>query len=90
MESTGGYENKWYRSLRARKADLGLEVYRLNPVGVKHQAKSEMTRTITDPVAAKTIGIYLVDKYEKIMTKSEPDSINDRLIFLKNVSMNQR
>lgn len=73
VESTGGYENNWYRGLRGQKTDCDIEIYRLNPVGVKHQGQSEMTRTVTDPVSAETIARYLVDKYDKIRVKPQPD-----------------
>lgn len=66
MESTGGYENNWYRSLVSASSSLGLEVYRLNPVGVAYQGKSELRRTITDSVSAEMISSYLCDKYEQL------------------------
>ena len=66
VESTGGYENNWYRSLHCASSELGLEVYRLNPVGVAYQGKSELRRTITDSVSAQMISSYLCDKYEQL------------------------
>lgn len=74
LESTGGYENNWYRSLSRAAPLLGLEVYRLNPMGVAYQGKSERLRTLTDSVSARTISRYLCDKYEHLAKLPRVDS----------------
>lgn len=63
FESTGGYENNWYRSLRSRSSKLGLEVFRINPKRIYHEAKVEGVRSIDDGVSAKIISSYMRKNY---------------------------
>lgn len=65
LESTGGYEKNWITLLKGLTNKLPVEVYKLNPKGVKHQIQSELTRTITDSVSARGIASYLANNYEK-------------------------
>ena len=71
IESTGGYENNWYHSLRKFQKDIPIQVVRLNPVGVNHTGKSEMNRNITDKISAKNIAIHLINHRDKINYEEE-------------------
>lgn len=71
VESTGGYENNWYHDLREREAQ-GIEVYRLNPRGVKHQGASKLVRTVTDEVSAKLIALQLIENHQEIRSYAKP------------------
>jgi len=73
IESTGGYENNWYHSLRKFQKDIPIQVVRLNPVGVNHTGKSEMNRNITDKISARNIAIHLINHQDKI--NYEKDSL---------------
>ena len=44
LESTGGYENNWYIGLREKSKSLKLEVFRVNPKRIFHEAKTEGRR----------------------------------------------
>ena len=66
IESTGGYENNWYTSLRKLQAHYPLRVARLNPKGVSHHGKAAMKRITTDRVAARTIAEYLIDHHTTV------------------------
>lgn len=72
LESTGGYENNWYNSLRIEGEKQGIEVLRLNPRGVKHQGASELTRTETDKVSARLIAIQLIANEPKLLAAPTP------------------
>ena len=71
VESTGGYENNWYHDLRERESE-GIEIYRLNPRGVKHQGASKLVRTVTDEVSAKLIAFQLIENHQKIRSYAKP------------------
>lgn len=64
LESTGGYEQNWLVGLKVLTKKLPVEVYKLNPKGVKHQIESTLKRTITDSVSAEGIAQYLANNYE--------------------------
>lgn len=63
LESTGGYEQNWLNLLKKLSKRYPLEVYKLNPKGVKHQIESTLQRTITDGISARGIAEYLVNNY---------------------------
>jgi transposase len=63
VESTGGYEQNWQSLLKGIE---GVEVFKLNPKGIKHQIESTLKRTITDSVSAQGIADYLANNYEKL------------------------
>lgn len=63
LESTGGYENNWYRSLRSQKNIIGLEVFRINPKRIYFEAQTEGRRSIDDGVSASVIAGYLRKNY---------------------------
>jgi len=65
VESTGGYEQNWITVLKRQKGHLPVEVYKVNPKGVKHQIESTLKRTITDCVSAEGIAHYLANNYVK-------------------------
>ena len=71
IESTGGYENNWYHSLRKFQKDIQIQVVRLNPVGVSHTGKSEMNRNITDKISARNVAIHLINHRDKIIYEKE-------------------
>lgn len=68
VESTGGYENNWFRFLRGltTKMDLSIKTARLNPKGVKAVTEANLSRTITDAVSARNIALYLMLFPEKV------------------------
>jgi len=66
LESTGGYENNWYKALQDFGKSNELKVARLNPIGVHHHSKSEMNRNTTDKISAKNIAEYLINHSSKI------------------------
>jgi len=65
VESTGGYENNWYKNLRNRSKLLGLEVFRINPKRIYHEGKTEGRRSITDGVSCQIIAGYMRKNYGK-------------------------
>lgn len=66
VESTGGYENNWYRFLKLQSFRDRVLVSRLNPSGVKAVSEATLKRTITDSVSAHNIAHYLVLFGEKV------------------------
>jgi len=66
VESTGGYENNWYHSLRNFQADFNLKVARVNPNKVKHTREAELPKNVTDTISAKAIAYYLINRGDKI------------------------
>lgn len=73
LESTGGYELNWLRLIRQLSKELSVEVFKLNPKGIKHQIESTLKRTITDGVSARGIAEYLVNnqaEYQGVWKKN--------------------
>jgi transposase len=66
VESTGGYENNWYRSLLEFQGSLNLQSTRLNPLGVYHNSKAALKRNVTDKISAVNIAEYMIAHPEKI------------------------
>lgn len=66
VESTGGYENHWYSSLRGMGAVKKVYTARLNPKGVKSVSDASLKRTITDAVSAENIAVYLIGFADKV------------------------
>src|SRR5699024_7270716 len=78
VESTGGYENNWYRFLRENNSDNKVKVTRLNPRGVKSIGEASLKRTITDAVSAENIAVYLISFPEKIIySNSEYEGLQE-------------
>ena len=63
LESTGGYENNWYRGLRNKSKNLGTEIFRINPKLIYHETRTEGHRSINDGVSASVIAGYLRKNY---------------------------
>lgn len=59
LESTGGYENNWVRTIMANNFNGKVSVIRINPKRIHHESRTNMTRTVSDPVAAFTIADHL-------------------------------
>ncbi len=71
VESTGGYENNWFRllcSLAASSAVKGktLKVARVNPKAIKATGQAALLRTQTDQTSAFSIASYLMNWPKKI------------------------
>ena len=71
VESTGGYENNWYNSLKTFASDIPVKVARLNPSGVHFNSKAELTRVTTDKVSARNVAEYLISHPEKVNYETE-------------------
>ncbi len=81
IESTGGYEQNWLVLLKKLKKQTPVEVYKLNPKGVKHQIESTLRRTITDSVSAEGIADYIANNYEQARQKWEKSTYQDDSII---------
>ncbi len=66
LESTGGFENNWYRMLRGLAESWPVQVARLNPALVEADSRASGRRTKTDPISARDIAGYLVSHPEKV------------------------
>lgn len=66
LESTGGYENNWYRLLCQLASCLNVKVARLNPKAVKACRDASLVRTNTDAISAYGIASYMIGWPEKI------------------------
>ena len=71
VESTGGYENNWYCTMRQFQSVLNTKIARLNPCGVHASSRADMKRTITDAVSAKSIAEYLIAYPDKVIYEQE-------------------
>ncbi len=67
MESTGGYENNWYKSLTEFQGSFNIQTARLNPLGVMHNSKAELKKNTTDKISAQNIAEYLIAHPEKVV-----------------------
>src|SRR5699024_4539451 len=66
LESTGGYENNWYRLLCSLGGHHNLKVARLNPKAVKACRDASLVRTNSDAISAYAIASYMSGWTEKI------------------------
>ena len=66
VESTGGYENNWFRSLLNFQASLPIKTAHLNPVGVNHNRKADLKRNVTDKISAQNVAEYMIAHPEKV------------------------
>jgi transposase len=78
MESTGGYENNWYKSLIEFQGSLNIQTARLNPLGVMHNSKADLKKNTTDKISAQNVAEYLVAHPEKVVYQQQ-----DRLAGLR-------
>lgn len=66
VESTGGYENNWFRSLLKFQASLPIKTAHLNPLGVSHNSKADLKRNVTDKISAQNVAEYMIAHPEKV------------------------
>ena len=84
VESTGGYENNWYRSLSQLEFN-NVHVVRINPLRIHHQSKTQMNRTVTDKVASNTIAIHLLHSKDELFNTPKSSQINSSTRKLYNL-----
>ena len=72
VESTGGFENNWYRALTGIGLTFALRVTRLNPSVVKNASKALLNANKTDAQSAHDIASYL-KRYEDQLDFSTQD-----------------
>jgi hypothetical protein len=75
MESTGGYENNWYRALIEFQDAFNVQTARLNPLGVMHNSKADLKKNTTDKISAQNVAEYLVAHPEKVVYQ-QTDQLN--------------
>ena len=61
VESTGGYENNWYNTLKSYQKVFNLKVARINPSGVNLDRRAGMKRNVTDAISALSIAEYMIN-----------------------------
>jgi len=71
MESTGGYENNWYKSLIEFQGSLRIQTARLNPLGIMHNSKADLKKNTTDKISAQNIAEYLIAHPEKVVYQQD-------------------
>jgi len=71
VESTGGYENNWYKMLYDLQPELNIFSSRLNPLGVHHTAKAELRRNKTDKSSAYNVAEYLISYPDVVCYNNE-------------------
>jgi len=71
VESTGGYENNWYATMRQFQGAFNIKTARLNPCGVHAGSRADLKRTITDAVSARSIAEYLIAYPDKVIYEQE-------------------
>lgn len=86
VESTGGYENNWFRflcSLAAPHAVGGktLKVARINPKAIKGCGQAALLRTQTDQTSAVSIASYLMNWPEKVSYSPHGSSPAGRVYY---------
>jgi transposase len=67
VESTGGYENNWFNTLKGFQKFINLKVSRINPAGVNFNRKAGLKRNVTDAISALSIAEYLINHPENIV-----------------------
>ena len=76
VESTGGYENNWFRFLQS--ISNRIYVTRINPKAVKSNGEAELVRTTTDAVSAKMIATYLLRFGKKLAYFNKSHQASER------------
>ena len=71
VESTGGYENNWYKTLKKLGDTCNLKITRLNPYGVHLNQKAGMKRNVTDAISAFNIAEYLIEHSNKVQYRQD-------------------
>ncbi len=73
LESTGGYENNWYRSLAGVSGQIPVRVARLNPAHVNFHSKGNAKRNRTDQISAIDVAEFTATHAAKLRY-NEPES----------------
>jgi transposase len=71
VESTGGYENNWYKALCKFQSSLNIKTARLNPAGVCNNTKASLKRIITDKISTQSVAEYLISHPEKVIYQQQ-------------------
>jgi len=66
VESTGGYENNWFSTLKSYQKVFNLKVARVNPSGVNFNRRAGLKRNVTDAISALSIAEYLINHPDNI------------------------
>ncbi len=66
VESTGGYENNWYNTLKSYQALFDIKVARVNPTGVNFNRLAAMKRNVTDAISAISIAEFMIAHPDKV------------------------
>lgn len=96
VESTGGYENNWYRLLKTlAQAKSNVHVARLNARAVKAVGDAVLRQTITDAVSAATIAQYLIRFADKVdygtrCAATNPEAFQDARQHRNLISLQQK
>jgi transposase len=67
VESTGGYENNWFNTLKSYQKVFNLKVARVNPSGVNYNRRASMKRNVTDAISALSIAEYMINHPDNIV-----------------------
>jgi transposase len=67
IESTGGYENNWYHTLKSYQNVFNIKVARINPAGVNFNRLASMKRNVTDAISALCIAKFMIEHPENIL-----------------------
>lgn len=67
IESTGGYENNWYKCLSDFQGSLNIKIARLNPSGVMYSSKANFKKNTTDQISAQNIAEFLIAHPDKVI-----------------------
>lgn len=89
VESTGGYENNWYNTLKQLSESYNLKVTRLNPWGVNLNQKAGLKRNITDAISAFNIAEYIIDHSDKVQYQQD-DTFASLRCYWNLIKMNKK
>lgn len=67
VESTGGYENNWFNTLKGYQKTFNIKVARINPTGVNFNRKAALKRNVTDAISAFSIAEYIINHPENVI-----------------------
>ncbi len=83
VESTGGYENNWYRQLQSKGNTHKLEVFRINPKRIYHESKTEGRISKSDSISAEVIAGYLRKNYGASNLRINPRAKNEQFASMR-------
>ena len=66
VESTGGYENNWFKFLKDLSQKWPVKVVRINPKGIRHDGEAALHRTTNDKISARTVAEYQINHPDKL------------------------